>query len=132
MATVKEYFKGLGRRKTAVASIRLTENARPTFIVNDKTVEEFFPTAELQKVAMESLKIELPKKFAVSAKVKGGGMSSQAEAVRLGIARALLKIDPNLRSELKAPGFLKRDPRMVERKKPGLKKARKSPQWKKR
>lgn len=132
MATTKQYYKGLGRRKTAVASVRITENARPTFVVNEKSVEEFFPTAQLQKTAMEALQLELPTKFSVSVIVKGGGVASQAEAVRHGIARALLSYDPNLRGIVKEPGFLKRDPRMVERKKPGLKKARKSPQWKKR
>lgn len=132
MATVKQFYKGIGRRKTSRASVRITENARPTFVVNEKSVEEFFPTAQLQKTAMEALQVELPTKFSVSVIVRGGGMSSQAEAVRLGIARALLVFDPSLRPIVKEPGFLKRDPRMVERKKPGLKKARKSPQWKKR
>lgn len=132
MATTKQYYKGIGRRKTARASVRIVVNARPTFVVNDKSVEEFFPTLELQNTATEALKLELPKKFSVSAIVSGGGISSQAEAVRLGIARALVHFDPNLRGIVKEPGFLKRDPRMVERKKPGLKKARKSPQWKKR
>lgn len=132
MATIKQFYKGLGRRKTAVASVRITENARPTFVVNDKPVDEYFQTAEQKRTAVESLDIELPTKFSVSAKVKGGGISAQAEAVRHGVARALVNYEPTLRALVKAPGFLKRDPRMVERKKPGLKKARKSPQWKKR
>ncbi len=132
MATTKQFYRGIGRRKTARASVRITKSARPSFVVNDKTVEEFFSTPELQKIAVEALQVELPTKFSVSVIVKGGGVSAQAEAVRHGIARALLTFDETLRGVVKATGFLKRDPRMVERKKPGLKKARKSPQWKKR
>jgi len=132
MATTKQFYRGIGRRKTARASVRITKSARPSFVVNDKTVEEFFSTPELQKTAVEALQVELPTKFSVSVIVKGGGVSAQAEAVRHGIARALLTFDETLRGVVKATGFLKRDPRMVERKKPGLKKARKSPQWKKR
>jgi len=132
MATIKQFYRGIGRRKTARASVRIIKSARPSFVVNDKTVEEFFSTPELQKTAVEALQVELPTKFSVSVIVKGGGVSAQAEAVRHGIARALLTFDETLRGVVKATGFLKRDPRMVERKKPGLKKARKSPQWKKR
>jgi len=132
MATTKQFYRGIGRRKTARASVRIIKSARPSFVVNDKTVEEFFSTPELQKIAVEALQVELPTKFSVSVIVKGGGVSAQAEAVRHGIARALLTFDETLRGVVKATGFLKRDPRMVERKKPGLKKARKSPQWKKR
>lgn len=129
----EKYFEAVGRRKTAVARVRLYESARQSVTINDKSVAEYFPTAELRDTGTEALeKAKASKKFKVSAKVTGGGTTAQSEAVRLGIARALVLFDSELRKKLKQAGFLKRDPRVVERKKFGLKKARRAPQWSKR
>jgi len=113
--------------------VRLTENSKNEVVVNGKTLEEAFPVAELQKEVLSPLRVEgVGQTYSVSVKVMGGGIASQAEAIRLGIARALVSEDGELRSALKRLGFLKRDPRRIERKKFGLKKARKAPQWSKR
>ena len=135
MATKKEgkYIESVGRRKEASARVRLFESKTNTITVNDKPVAEFFKTENLQNVASEALLgTELTTKYDVVAKVHGGGISSQAESVRLGISRALVKMDEEKRKELKKKGFLKRDPRAKERRKFGLKKARKSGAWSKR
>ena len=103
------------------------------FSVNDNAHTVYFPTAELQKIAEDSLrKMKSLERFRVSVKVSGGGLHGQAEAVRHGTARALIIFNPDFRKRLKRAGFLKRDPRMKERKKFGLKKARRAPQWAKR
>lgn len=131
--TEEKYIEGIGRRKTAVARVRITPSSKESVIVNEKSVADYFETEELQKIAVEAIKdIELDQKFSISAKIIGGGIKSQAESMRLGTARALVKFNEELRRELKKLGYLKRDPRVKERKKPGLKKARKSPQWSKR
>ncbi len=129
----KKYIETVGRRKTATARVRLTPASKNTFLINDKEGHEYFPTAELKHVmhgAFEGIKSD--EHYEVSAHVIGGGIHSQAVAVRHGIARALVEIDAELRGELKKLGFLKRDPRAKERRKFGLKKARKAPQWSKR
>jgi small subunit ribosomal protein S9 len=101
--------------------------------VNGKALEAYFPVKEMQITASESMKnAKAAEKFMVSAKIKGGGISAQSEALRLGIARALTVYDQNLRGPLKKAGYLKRDARAKERRKFGLKKARKAPQWSKR
>ena len=131
--TNKKYIETVGRRKTSVARARLTPSAKTSFSINEKTVEEYFKVPELVEKATESLKkLPLEQKFSVSIKVTGGGISSQSEAVRHAIARALVDFDLSLRKDLKKAGFLKRDPRAKERRKFGLKKARKAPQWSKR
>ncbi len=131
--STSKYIETVGRRKTSIARVRMTEAPKNSFVINEKEIEVYFPTAELQKVAKEALVIsKLPQKFKITVHVKGGGISSQAGAVRHGIARALVKSDENLRKNMKDPGFLKRDPRSKERRKFGLKKARKAPQWSKR
>jgi small subunit ribosomal protein S9 len=128
-----KYIESIGRRKSAVARVRLTEASKNSFVINDKKVEEYFPTREMQIVATEALpKSGIESTFAISVKVSGSGIHSQAEAVRHGLARALVEREANLRSLLKKVGFLKRDPRSKERKKFGLKKARKAPTWSKR
>lgn len=137
METIKKeknrYIESVGRRKTAVARVRITETTKAQFTVNDKDADVYFPTDELRAITRDALsKAKLSIKFSVSALVKGGGIHAQAEALRHGITRALVSYDEELRSKLKKLGFLKRDPRMKERKKFGLKKARKSPQWSKR
>ncbi len=128
----ERYFEAVGRRKTASARVRLY--TRPgDFLVNEKRYSEYFPTAPLQKIVEESLqKMKLFGRFKVTVKVSGGGPVSQAEAVRHGLARCLIKFNPDFRKRLKRAGFLKRDPRAKERKKFGLKKARRAPQWQKR
>jgi len=135
-ATAKEgrYFYAVGKRKEAVAQVRIypVENAK-IFSINDRKLEEYFPISRFKEGAKASMVVSgQDGKFNVSVKVIGGGISAQSEAVRLGIARALVKSDENFRKTLRDNGFLTRDSRSVERKKPGLKKARRSPQWAKR
>lgn len=132
-ADKSQYIEAVGRRKTAIARVRITPAAKQSIRINDQELAEYFKTSDLQQMALESIeKSEITQKFAISAKVNGGGINSQAESVRLGVARALEKHDPALRATLKKAGFLTRDQRAVERKKPGLKKARKRPTWSKR
>jgi len=131
------YIEGIGRRKNAIARVRITlskkEKGERNFVVNDRGINEYFKTEEMQIIARESLnKAKLSDVFDVSVRVSGGGIHAQAEAVRHGLARALVSFDEELRKRLKKGGFLKRDPRTVERKKFGKKKARKAPQWSKR
>lgn len=129
----KEYFRGVGRRKTATAVVRLYKSAKNTYSMNGKDLTEYFKTPELKKIVTGAFEtINYSEKFEVVATIKGGGIHAQAEAVRHGIARALVVNDQELRTVLKKAKMLKRDPRQVERKKFGLKKARKSPQWSKR
>lgn len=133
--TVK-YFYAVGRRKTSVAQVRIFPSAsigEEDLIVNNRDMKEYFSGAIMQATFVSPFKeTGMLDKFKVSVIVRGGGISSQVEAVRLGIARALIKFDETLRPVLKANGFLTRDSRKVERKKPGLKKARRAPQWAKR
>ena len=136
MATTKKtdkYFEGIGRRKSATARVRIYASDKPEFIVNDKEANEYFSTADLQnRVRQPLIDTELVGNYRVTAKVSGSGVASQADAITLGMARALLLVDEDLRSKLRVNDLLKRDPRKKERKKPGLVKARKSPQWSKR
>lgn len=130
------YVEGVGRRKTAVARVRIFDASDSThkgFVVNGKDSKDYFPTEEMYGIAHEALnKAKDIPAFSVSVKVEGGGAHAQAEAIRLGLSRALVSFDDELRKKLKKAGLLKRDPRMVERKKFGKKKARKSGQWSKR
>ncbi len=131
--TKNKYYEAVGRRKRAVARVRLTEAKSNSFVINGRELENYFPTKELQDTSTDALaKSEVASKFVVSALIKGGGISAQADALRHGIARALVTFDEELKDKIKKAGFLKRDPRAKERKKPGLKKARKAPQWSKR
>lgn len=131
--TEGRYIEAIGRRKTAIARVRIFESAKSSFIVNELDLPVYFPTEQLQvTVKSPFTKTNLPVKFKVQAQIQGGGISAQAEALRHGISRALLTYDQSLRKEIKQLGFLKRDPRAKERRKFGLKKARKSPQWSKR
>mgnify|MGYP001594541023 CR=1 FL=1 len=132
-AVAGRYIEAVGRRKTSTARVRITEATKETVVVNDKDVKTYFPTAELQKIVAEAVeKSKVAGKFTISVKVVGGGIHSQAEAVRHGLSRTIIKFDEETRKRLKKLGFLKRDPRMKERRKFGLKKARKAPQWSKR
>jgi len=129
----EKYFETVGRRKTAVARVRLFTKGEKLFLVNAKPIEKYFPTFELQEIAKAALEtMKCLDKFRISARIKGGGLSSQAEAIRHAISRALVLFNPDFRKRLKKAGFLKRDPRMKERKKFGLKGARRAPQWQKR
>lgn len=136
--TQEHYIEALGRRKTSRARVRLIPlekqaNLRDVFIVNNKPYLDYFPTLELQTIITSPLKLTNNlSKYKVSAKIIGGGIRGQAEALRLSISKALVKVDNTLRPQLKAASFLTRDPRMKERRKYGLKKARKGPQWAKR
>jgi small subunit ribosomal protein S9 len=128
-----QYFQAVGRRKTAIARVRLTPASEAKFSVNDKTLADYFQTEELQNIITDAFKSSgISQPFTMTVKVSGSGIHSQAEAVRHGVARALVSYDINLKTSVKKAGYLKRDARQVERKKPGLKKARKSPTWSKR
>jgi small subunit ribosomal protein S9 len=130
MAT-KEYTEAVGRRKTASARVRLSAAKTSTMVVNGRAAEEYFPLAQMVKTAFSPLQ-QLGATYAVSAKVSGGGHKAQADAIRHGISRAMIMLVPEQRKDLKVRGFLKRDPRAKERKKFGLKGARRAPQWSKR
>ena len=131
-----KYFYAVGRRKTAVAQVRvyIKDNATDKdYIVNGKLMNEYFPTSHEWDFFKEPIILTGSEgKVAVSVLVKGGGLSGQAQATRLGIARALVKMNEDLKPILKSSGLLTRDARVVERKKPGLRKARRRPQWSKR
>ncbi len=130
-----EYFYALGKRKSAVAQVRLypTKKTGKKIMINGKNPEVYFPVFRLQTIFKSPLTVTgQENNFSINAKVFGGGTSSQADALRLGIARALVKCDVSLKKSLKDYGYLTRDARVVERKKPGLKKARRAPQWAKR
>lgn len=132
LARPGRYIEAVGRRKTAIARVRLS-GGRGKFIVNEKEAGNFFQLSALRDSATAPIsKLKLEGKYDISAKVLGGGIRAQAEAVRLGLARALAIKNPDFKKRLRKLGFLTRDPRMVERKKYGLKKARRAPQWAKR
>jgi len=127
------YIEAVGRRKTAIARVRITPASKTTFLVNEKELHEYFPIKEMQVIVKQPLEeMGATEKFIVTAKIIGGGIHSQSEALRHGIARALVNHKAELRKDLKKAGYLKRDPRSKERRKFGLKKARKAPQWSKR
>jgi small subunit ribosomal protein S9 len=133
MAEQQQYYEGVGRRKEATARVRLYPGGDGKFVVNDRPLQEYF-VREIDVVRlMEPLKVaKMDGRFNVSVQVKGGGLSGQSGAVRLGLARALLQVDPELRPLLRQKGLLTCDARVKERKKPGLKRARKAPQYTKR
>jgi len=127
-----KYIEAVGRRKTSVARVRLFAGSGK-MTVNDKEGRQYFPLDRLVADAIAPLtELKIAGEWDVSAKVSGGGIHAQAGAVRLGVARALVKKDPEWKKRLRISGFMTRDSRMVERKKYGLKKARRSPQWAKR
>ena len=131
------YIEAVGRRKTSTARVRITDSIKANFIINGKDAKEYFKTEAEKRIILDPLiKVAGGKKtgskWSVEVRVEGGGTHSQAEAIRLGLSRALVKSDMELRKDLKSLGYLKRDPRAKERRKFGLKKARKAPQWSKR
>ncbi len=137
MSTKKEqYYEGVGRRKASVSRVRLTKVDKEKdaiIVINGRSVEDFFHTNELRSVIFAPLEaVSLQKEFKISVKVKGGGQRGQAESTQLGLSRALVKYNGDVQKTLRDLDYLKRDPRQKERKKPGLKKARRSPQWSKR
>ena len=131
----RTYYEGIGRRKRASARIRiyLDEQATGEFVVNGKTVSDFFPrTGDVEDLMSPLSDTNLTGRVDVTGLVNGGGITGQTDAVRLGLARALVKYDEDLRNALRSGGHLTRDPRVKERKKPGLKRARKAPTYTKR
>lgn len=127
-----EIINTIGRRKSAVARVYLSEG-KGQITVNDKDYQEYFPTKTLQYIVMQPLNLlDLTGKYDIKASLNGGGSKGQAEALRLGISRALVKINEEFKPALKEEGFMTRDPRQVERKKPGQPKARKRFQFSKR
>jgi small subunit ribosomal protein S9 len=132
MAKAKEQFYGTGRRKSAVARVYI-KPGKGNITVNKRELDDYFGLETLKTIVRQPLvATETEKKYDINVNVKGGGTTGQAGAIRHGIARALLKVDEDFRPTLKAAGFLTRDPRMKERKKPGLKAARRAPQFSKR
>lgn len=130
---LQEYLYAAGRRKTAVARVRIYPKGKGLIVVNGMPMTDYFDMVTSKEIITSPLKLTgHNKEFDISAKVEGGGTSAQAEAIRHGISRALLLFDDTLRSTLKKAGFLTRDARSKERKKPGLKRARRAPQFSKR
>jgi len=128
-----KYIETVGRRKTSIARVRLFSKGEKGFLVNEKPYNVYFPTKELQDIALSPLeRMRCVENFKVQVRVRGGGIHSQAEAVKHAISRALVLFNADFKKRLKRTGFLTRDPRMRERKKFGLKRARKAPQWAKR
>ena len=132
MAKSKEQFYGTGRRKSAVARVYI-KAGKGNITINKRDLDDYFGLETLKTIVRQPLvATETEKKYDINVNVRGGGTTGQAGAIRHGIARALLKVDEDFRPTLKAAGFLTRDPRMKERKKPGLKAARRAPQFSKR
>ncbi len=131
---VKKYFEAVGRRKTSVARVRITEEKKDNkIIINGKDKTEYLNTPEFVEIVTSPLRATgTEESVSISIKTTGGGIRGQAEAIRLGISRALIKLNEDFNQTLRDLDYLKRDPRKKERKKPGLKKARRSPQWAKR
>ena len=128
-----EYIFAVGRRKTSIARVKLVKNGKGKITINGRPVDEYFTTFELLNAVKLPLKTSGQETaLDVVANVEGGGIHGQSEAVRLGMSRALIELNPTFRKTLKKLGFLTRDPRAKERKKPGLRKARRAPQWSKR
>lgn len=132
-AAPANYIFAVGRRKTAVARVKLTPSGAGAFMINGRQLPDYFPTLKLSDTIMKPLlALGLEKKVDVTARLSGGGVAAQAAAMALAISRALVKNDAQSKSVLKKQGFLTRDARKKERKKPGLKRARRAPQWQKR
>ncbi|HUO56228.1 MAG TPA: 30S ribosomal protein S9 [Candidatus Paceibacterota bacterium] len=131
MATKQTYTEAVGRRKSASARVRISPAKSSSMTVNGKSADEYFPLESMVKTAFAPI-TTLGAAYVVTVKVSGGGHKAQAEAVRHGISRAITEFVPEQRKDLKVKGYLKRDPRAKERKKFGLKGARRSPQWSKR
>ena len=132
MYETNPYFYGTGRRKESVARVRVYAGTGKVTI-NDRDIDDYFGLETLKRIVRQPLALtETTEKFDIVCRVSGGGVTGQAGAIRHGVARALLQVNPEFRAALKAAGFLTRDPRMKERKKYGLKAARRAPQFSKR
>jgi small subunit ribosomal protein S9 len=128
-----QYYEGVGRRKAATARVRLFPGGKGNIVINDKPAEEYMPReGDLMGLVMPLVIVGAERSYDVSIHVNGGGVTGQRDAIKLGLARALLKVDESMRPALKVQGFLTRDARVKERKKPGLKRARKAPTYTKR
>jgi small subunit ribosomal protein S9 len=128
----ERFFYAVGKRKTSIARVRMYDNGKGNITVNEHPMEEYFFGEMIGNVKSPLKLVELPKRFDIDVEAIGGGISSQADAVKHGIAKALVVFDPSLRILLKRGGFMTRDSRVKERKKPGLLRARRAPQWSKR
>lgn len=128
-----QYYEGIGRRKTSTARVRIWTGGNGSVVINDKPGDEFLPREGDLSIALEPLRaVGQETAYNVTVKVNGGGVTGQRDAIQLGLARALLKVEPEWRNVLRQGEFLSRDPRIKERKKPGLKRARKAPTYTKR
>ncbi len=127
------YLETIGRRKTSVARVRIYKDhpKKTEFIINEKPLKEYFPLERYQKKVLAPFEA-VGQSYRTTVKIKGSGLNAQSEAIRHGLARALVALEPSYRGILKQLGYLTRDPRMVERKHPGLRKARRAQQWRKR
>jgi small subunit ribosomal protein S9 len=132
--TKSDYYYGMGRRKTAVARVRLFPNGDGSITVNGKSAQAYFGqlASHLSTISAPLRILDLGNAYSMTIRVVGGGTSGQAGAIRHGLARALVRMNPEFKGALRKAGYLTRDPRMKERKKPGLKRARKAPQYTKR
>jgi small subunit ribosomal protein S9 len=130
--STRSFFSTVGKRKTAIARVRLIEDGQGNVTVNGLKLKEYFAGVEIENALAPLVLVDKKTTFDVEVSVLGGGKSAQSEAVRLGISRALLLHDPDLRPTLKREGYLRRDARIKERKKPGLRRARRAPQFSKR
>jgi len=132
-AVKRIYLYAIGRRKEAIATVKLFKNGKGEITINKKKYTDYFRTFELEQIISAPLKsVGQADKVDIEARVLGGGLVGQAEAVRLGISRALVQLNINFKKNLRKAGFLTRDPRVKERKKYGLRRARRAPQWQKR
>ena len=133
MKVAARYTEAVGRRKTSVARVRITPNPKQELVINGQPFDRYFQISDLQRIVLVPLTLALAAgKWKISVHVRGGGIHSQAEAIAMGLARVLIKVTPELRPVFKQKKLLRRDSRMKERRKFGLKKARKAPQWSKR
>ena len=132
MTSSRPFFYGLGKRKTAIAKVRVYEGGTGKHLVNDAEPKKYFFSTLLENALAPAAVTDLLSKLDVEATVQGGGKIAQSDAIRLGLSRALIIMDPQHRAALKQAGFLRRDSRIKERKKPGLKRARRAPQFSKR
>lgn len=128
----RQYFGSVGKRKTAIARVKLFQNGKGEVMVNGMPLKEYFAGIQIENAVAALALIGAKTAYDVEAYVQGGGKMSQSDALRHGITRALLLANPDIRTELKRAGFLRRDSRIKERKKPGLHRARRAPQWQKR
>ena len=132
MTSSRQYFGSVGKRKTAIAKVRLYQDGSGTAKVNELPLKEYFAGVDIENALAPLALLAQKSKYDLEAFVQGGGKPAQSDAVRLGISRALLLVNPEWRQELKRAGFLRRDSRIKERKKPGLHRARRAPQFSKR